>query len=92
MPGSNRETLRRFCDGLGSNIVVQDSVGPVITIITAREYVDRLGNQVHAMIQMLFPNNDADNVPFTQLELLNHGLKSMQMNFNIFPGQHSHNI
>jgi hypothetical protein len=26
--------------------------------ITAREYVDRLGNQVHPMVQMLFPNND----------------------------------
>jgi hypothetical protein len=58
-----------FCDGLGSNIVVQYSVGSIITLydrITAREYVDRLGNQVHPMIQMLFPNNDAvyqdDNV------------------------------
>jgi hypothetical protein len=27
--------------------------------ITAREYVERLGNQVHPMIQTLFPNNDA---------------------------------
>jgi hypothetical protein len=35
----------RFCDGLGSNIVVQYSVGPIITLhgrITAREYVGRL--------------------------------------------------
>jgi hypothetical protein len=50
------------CDDLGSNIVVQYSAGPVITLhgrITAREYVDRLGNQVHPMIQTLFPNNDA---------------------------------
>jgi hypothetical protein len=34
------------------------SVGIIITIhvrITAREYVDRLGNQVHPMIQTLFP-------------------------------------
>jgi hypothetical protein len=51
-------------DGLGSNIVVQYSVGPIITRhgrITARKYVDvdRLGNQVHPMIQTLFPNNDA---------------------------------
>jgi hypothetical protein len=39
-------------------------VGP---IITAREYVDRLGNQARPMIQTLFPNNDAilrdDNAP-----------------------------
>jgi hypothetical protein len=51
-----------LCDGLGSNIVVQYSVGPIITLhgrITAREYVDRLGNQVHPMIQTLFTNNDA---------------------------------
>jgi hypothetical protein len=51
-----------YVDGLSSNIVVQYSVGPTITLcdrITAREYVDRLGNQVHPMVQMLFPNNDA---------------------------------
>jgi hypothetical protein len=51
-----------FCDGLGSNILVQYSVGRIITLhsrITAREQVDRLGNQVHPMIQTLFPNNDA---------------------------------
>jgi hypothetical protein len=29
MPGSNSETRGRFCDGLGSNIVVQYSVGPL---------------------------------------------------------------
>jgi hypothetical protein len=27
--------------------------------ITAREYAERLGNQVHPMIQTLFPNNNA---------------------------------
>jgi hypothetical protein len=43
MPSSNRETQGMFCDGLASNIVVQYSVGPIITLhsrITAREYVD----------------------------------------------------
>jgi hypothetical protein len=47
---------------LGSNIVVQYSVAPFITLhgrITAREYVDRLGNLVHPMIQAFFPNNVA---------------------------------
>jgi hypothetical protein len=60
MLGPNSETWGRFCDGLGSNIMVQNSVGPVITLhsqITAREYVDRLSNQVHPMIQELFPND-----------------------------------
>jgi hypothetical protein len=41
---------------------IQYSVGPTVTFhgrITAREYVDRLANQVNSMIQMLFPNNDA---------------------------------
>jgi hypothetical protein len=60
MPPSNSETWGRFCDGLGSNIVVQYSVGPIITLhgrIAAREYVDMLGNQVQPMIQTLFPNN-----------------------------------
>jgi hypothetical protein len=70
MSGSNSEARWRFCDGFDSNIVVQYSVGPIITLhgrITAREYVDRLGNHVHPMIQTLFPNNDAvfqdDSVP-----------------------------
>jgi hypothetical protein len=60
MPGFNSETRGRFCDGLGSNIVVQYSVGPIITLhslITAREYVGRLDNKAHPMIQMLFLNN-----------------------------------
>jgi hypothetical protein len=45
-------------------------VGPIITHhvrITARKYVDRLDNQVHPIIQTLFPNNDVvfqdDNAP-----------------------------
>jgi hypothetical protein len=62
MAGSNSETRGRFCGGLGSNIMVQYSVGPIITLhggIIASEYVDRLGNQVHPIIQTLFPNNDA---------------------------------
>jgi hypothetical protein len=70
MPCSNSETRERFCDGLGSNMAVQYSVGPVITFhgrITANEQVDRLGNQVHSMFQKLYPNNDAvlqdDNAP-----------------------------
>jgi hypothetical protein len=40
------------------------SVGP---IVTARVYMDRLGNQVHPIIETSFPNNDAffqdDNSP-----------------------------
>jgi hypothetical protein len=63
--------------------------------ITAREYVDRLGNQVHPMIQT-FPNNDAvcqdDSAPFTQLELFCHGWKGMGVNLNIFPCQHNRQI
>jgi hypothetical protein len=52
----------RFCDGFGSYFMVQYSVGPIITHhgrITARKYVDRLGNQVQPMIHTLFLNNDA---------------------------------
>jgi hypothetical protein len=62
MPGSNSETRGRFCDGLDSNIVVRYSGLPIITLhgrITASEYMDRLGNQVHPMIQTLFLNSDA---------------------------------
>jgi hypothetical protein len=91
MPGFNSETWGRFCDRLGYSIVVQYSVGPIDTLrgrIAARE----LGNQ----IQTLFPNNDAlfqdDNASFTQMKLFNHGLKNIKVNFNIFPGQHNHQI
>ena len=38
------------------------SGGHVITLnsrITAGGYIDILGNQVHPMVQILFPNNDA---------------------------------
>jgi hypothetical protein len=60
MPGSNCETWWQICDDLGSNISVY--LGRVITMngqITAGDYVDILGNQVHPMVQVLFPNNDA---------------------------------
>jgi hypothetical protein len=59
MPGYNSEGRGRLCDGLGSNIVIQYSVGPIITLhgrIIAKEYVDTLGNHVHPMIQT-FPNS-----------------------------------
>jgi hypothetical protein len=62
MLGSNSKTRGRFCEVLGSNVVVQYSVDPIITRhggITARECVNRLSNQVHPMIQTLFLINDA---------------------------------
>jgi hypothetical protein len=82
---------------LGSNIVVQYFVGPFIALhggITAREYVDRLGNEEHPMRQTLFPTflqfSKTTFPPSIQLKLFSHGLKSMKVNFNIFPGQHNH--
>jgi hypothetical protein len=87
-----------FYDGLGSNIMVQYSVGPMITLygrITAREYVDRLDSHVHPMIQTLFLNDAVfqdENAPIHTAELFSHGLKSMKVNFNIFPGQHNYQI
>jgi hypothetical protein len=98
MPGFNSETRGRFCDGLGSNIVVQYSVGPIIILhgpITATECVNRLDNQLHPMIQSS-PKNDAVFMttmpPFTQMKLFSHGLKSTMVNFSIFSGQHNHQI
>jgi hypothetical protein len=88
---SKSETRGMFCDDLDSNIMVQCFVGPIITLhgqLTAREYVDRLGNQVHPMIQL----SKMTMPPFTQQELFNHGLKSIKANFKIFPGQHNHQI
>jgi hypothetical protein len=55
---------------------MQYFVIPIITFhgrITAWAYMDRMGNQVHPMIKILFTNNDAISMttipPFTQLEL-----------------------
>jgi hypothetical protein len=92
-PGSNSETRGRFCDGLGSNIMLITLHGQ----ITAMAYVDSLGSQVHPMIQTFLkkrcsfprwqcPNSHSWNCLFS------HGLKSMKVNFNIFPGQHNHQI
>jgi hypothetical protein len=39
------------------------TAGPIITLhgrITTSDYMDILGNQVHRMVQILFPNNDAN--------------------------------
>jgi hypothetical protein len=50
------------------------------------------------MIQTLFPNNDAvfqdDEAPIHTAGTVqfSHGLKSMKVNFNIFPGQQNHQI
>jgi hypothetical protein len=60
--GSKGETRVGFCDGLRSNIVVQHSADPIITLlgrITTTEYVDRLGNLVYPIIETLLPNNNA---------------------------------
>jgi hypothetical protein len=83
-------TRGRFCDGLGSNIVVQYSVGLTITLhdlILAKEYVDRLGNQVHPTIQTLCPNSNAvfqdDNVPI-------HTARTVQSSFEEHEGELQH--
>jgi hypothetical protein len=69
MPGSNIQTGGNSVM-VWAAIMVQHSIGPLFTHhgrITARVYVERLGNQAHPMIQTLFPNNGAvfqdDNAP-----------------------------
>jgi hypothetical protein len=78
--------------------MVNYTVGPFITFdgqITAREYEDNLGSQVHPMIQTLFPKKMQFSKmrvpPFTKLELFIFGLKRTKVNFSI-PGQHNHQI
>jgi hypothetical protein len=88
--GSNSETREIFYESLDNKIVVQHSVCPIITLhgrITVREYVGRLGNQGHPMIQMLFPNNDAvfqdDNAHI-------HTAGTVQSWFEDREGEHQH--
>jgi hypothetical protein len=75
------------------------SIGPNITLhglITAREYVGRLGNQVHPIIQMLFPENDPvfpeENTSIQTAATVRHDLNQLKVNFNIFPVKHNHQI
>jgi hypothetical protein len=77
MLGSNSEKWDRFCDDLGSSIEVKYSDGPNINLHgrTARECVVRLGNQVHPMIQTLFPNK---NVVFQYDNVSIHTARSVQ--------------
>jgi hypothetical protein len=92
MPGSNSETRACFCEGWSSNIMLQYSVDPTITLhgrIAAREKVDSLGNQVYEylMIQTLFPSNDAvfqdDNAP-------THTARTVQSWFEKHEGELQH--
>jgi len=87
MPGSNCETWRRICAGLDSNkLVICWSYNYSERWITASNYVDILRNQVCPMVQMLFPNNDA-NWPIRTARSVRIGARSTKMHFNIFPGQ-----
>jgi predicted nucleotide-binding protein (sugar kinase/HSP70/actin superfamily) len=58
--------------------------------------MDRLSNQVHPMMQLLFRSSDVvfkmTVSPFAQLELFSQGMKSMKVNCSVFPSQHSHQI
>jgi hypothetical protein len=99
MPGSNSETRGRFYDGLGSNIVVQYSVCPIVTFhdrINEKEYVDRLVNQVHPMIQTLFPHHVAvfqdDSAPIHTAGSIQSWSEEHEGELNISPGQHNHHI
>jgi len=73
------------------------SAGPIITPnsrITAGDYVDILGNQVHPVVQVFFLNNDAifldgSSPIHTQPEVFSLGVRSTKMHFNIFPSQHN---
>jgi hypothetical protein len=77
--------------------VVQYSVVPITTIhgrITAREYVDRLGDQVHPIIRTLFPNNNAvfqdNNVVFQDNNAPSHSAGIVQLWFEEHEGELQH--
>jgi hypothetical protein len=55
-----------------------------------------LGNQVHLMIQTLFPSNDAvfqgDNVPSHTAGTVQSWFGAHEGELNVFPGQHNQQI
>jgi hypothetical protein len=72
------------------------SAGPITILsgrITAGEYLDISGNQVHLMVQMSSPKHYAvfkmTVRPHKQSEVFSLGLRTTKMHFNIFPGQHN---
>jgi hypothetical protein len=63
------------------------SVGPIIALhgrTTVREYLDRLGIQVHPRIQTLFSNN---NVVFQDDNAPNHTSGTVQSLFEEYKGE-----
>ena len=95
MPGSQVLNLELNLWRFGQQISWY-SAGPIDTLsgqITASDYVNILGTQLHPMVQTLFLNNNAifqeDIRPYTQLQVFSLGFSSMKMCFNIFLGQHN---
>jgi hypothetical protein len=77
------------------SIMVQYSVGPIITLhgrITEREHVDRLGDQVLQSRDLDLISEQRCSFPRRQCPHHTAGLKSVRVNFTIFPGQRNHQI
>jgi hypothetical protein len=94
--GTNSETRGKFCGGLGSNIMVfvWSHYYPSWPNY-CKGYVERLGNQVHPMIQTLFPNNDAvfqDMAPIHTAGAVQSWFKEHDGGLQYFPDQHNHQI
>jgi hypothetical protein len=61
---------------------------------TASDYVDILNNQVHPMVQTLFPNNDAvfqdDSLPIHTAISVHSWFEEHEDALQHLPGQHNH--
>jgi hypothetical protein len=73
------------------------SAGSVFTVNarnTASDYVDILDNQVHPMVQMLFPNNNAvfqdDYLPIRTAKSVQSWFEEHKDALQHLPGQHNH--
>ena len=55
--------------------------------------MDTLGNQVHPVVQMMFPKNDTifqnGNSPIHTARRVQSWFEEHEVHFNIFPGQHN---
>jgi hypothetical protein len=97
--GSNSETQERFWAAvLWHSILLIPLLPFMAELLQGSTYMDRLCNKVHPMMQTLFLNNETvfqENNVHTHAAgtvWFSHGLKTMKMNLNIFPGQLSHQI
>jgi hypothetical protein len=99
MPGSKSEIRGKFCNDLGSSIVVQFLLFPLLPFMTELLQGSMWTGRViscfpwsRRYFRTMMQFSKMTMSPFTHLEQYSHDSKSMKVNLNIFAGKHSQQI